>query len=182
MIDKRLIEEISRTAGRGITTSSDFDWLSEKIYERLHERISGTTLKRMFGYLKEPVTPRLSTLNALARFIGYRDYEHFCLRNGENGVQSHLVLQDSLRTEDLEVGQRLKLTWLPDRLCVISHLGEGRFKVEEVENTKLMEGDTFTAHLIINHEPLYLDHFLRNNEELPTYVVGRKDGVQFELL
>ncbi len=73
MIEK-LKEEIIKTVGRTIRTPLDFEWLSEKIFERTSERLSPTTLKRLFGYLNECVKPRNVTLDILARFVGYKDY------------------------------------------------------------------------------------------------------------
>ena len=59
-------------------TPKDFDFLSEQIFEKEHQTVSPTTLKRMWGYLSETATPRLSTLNILSQFIGYDDWDSFC--------------------------------------------------------------------------------------------------------
>lgn len=55
-------------------TPKDFDFLAEQIFDKLHENVSPTTLKRIWGYLSEPSTPRLSTLDILARFLDYIDF------------------------------------------------------------------------------------------------------------
>ena len=51
-------------------TPKDFDFLAGQIFDKLHENVSSTTLKRIWGYLSEPSTPRLSTLDILAQFVG----------------------------------------------------------------------------------------------------------------
>ena len=48
------------------------------LYDQTHAKISTTTLKRIWGYLSEGVTPRRYTLDQLARFIGYDDFDAFC--------------------------------------------------------------------------------------------------------
>ena len=65
-----------------------------------------------------------------------------------------------------------------DRRCVVTHLGNGRFRVDEAENSKLSVGDTFECHLFINHEPLFLDKVIRQNQQSPLYyVAGQRNGV-----
>lgn len=68
---------VERKAGRKMQTNKDFDCLSESIYDQTHAKISTTTLKRIWGYLSEGVTPRRYTLDQLARFIGYDDFDAF---------------------------------------------------------------------------------------------------------
>ncbi len=178
---EKLKEEIERMMGRQIKTPADFDCLSNSVFERTKVQLSTTTLKRLFGYLDEPVNPRLFTLDVLSRFVGYRDYATFCQASGDESSQSNLVLGQSVATDELATGQRLVLSWRPDRRCVVEHLGEGRFVVKESQNSKLNAGDRFTCHLFIAHEPLYLNDLVHNDEAPAVYVAGRKDGILFEI-
>ncbi len=90
-----LCEKIEEVVGQKIKSPKDFDFLSEQIFDKLHERISATTLKRLWGYLDESTVPRQSTLDILARFIDYTDWEHFCkvqekgLENLQQGNNEH---------------------------------------------------------------------------------------------
>ena len=74
----RLRDVIEETVGRKMKTPKDFDFLAGLIFDKLHENVSSTTLKRIWGYLSEPSTPRLSTLDILAQFVDYKDWEAFC--------------------------------------------------------------------------------------------------------
>ena len=74
----QLREAIEKVVDRKMKTPKDFDFLSGCIFETLHQNISATTLKRIWGYLAEPVVPRLSTLNLLAQFVGFENWETFC--------------------------------------------------------------------------------------------------------
>ena len=74
----RLREAMEEKAGRQMRTPKDFDFLSESIFEALHQKVSATTLKRLWGYLAESSAPRISTLDILAQYVGYTDWDHFC--------------------------------------------------------------------------------------------------------
>ena len=178
-----LLRAVQEACGYSFSSSRDFDNLSEKIMLRTRERISPTTLKRMFGYLKEEVAPRAFTLDVLAQFVGYKNYEAFCqdFNKGEK-VQSNVVLSQKLSADCLAVGQRVRLTWKPDRVCIIEYRGEGLWTVVEAQQTKLCAGDTFRCHLFIAHEPLFLDELRHGAGQPVSYVAGRKDGIMFELV
>lgn len=75
-----LRQKIEEKSGRQMLTSKDFDYLSDCVFEECHQKISPTTLKRLWGYLSEVATPRISTLNILSQFAGYQDWESFCLQ------------------------------------------------------------------------------------------------------
>ena len=86
----------------------------------------------------------------------------------------------------LAVGDRLLLTWHPDRRCVIEHQGSGQFRVAEAENTKLAVGDTFECALMMEGEPLYvgnLTHLLADGSTMGpvSYLAGKQGGVTFEV-
>lgn len=70
----QLREAIERKIGRTMQTPKNFDFLSEQIYGQLHETVSASTLKRLWGYLPGR-TPRLSSLDILSRFVGYKGWE-----------------------------------------------------------------------------------------------------------
>ncbi len=178
-----LCEAIEKSCGFPVTTPGDFERLSSKIFDFQHVTISVSTLKRIWGYAGLSTTPRLFTLDTLSRLAGYKDYKAFMESVGQSTVsQSHLFLYDALTADELTKGARLQLSWLPDRLCVVEHLGKGEFTVIQAENTKIKEGDTFKCHLFINHEPLYIDHLQHGDLPPVRYVAGRQDGVTIRLL
>ena len=74
----QLREAMEKKAGRQMHTPKDFDFLSESIFEELHQKVSATTLKRLWGYLQESSAPRTSTLDLLAQYVGYADWDSFC--------------------------------------------------------------------------------------------------------
>ena len=176
---ERLCREVERVLGREVITKGDFVWLSDALFDSIGERLSPSTLKRIWGYFDSDVQPRDTTLNILARFVGYRSYARFVDCTDE--PQSNRVLSARLAADELEEGACVVLTWLPDRRVTVRHQGRGRFTVVKSENSKMQVGDTFTCHLMIQHEPLYLDNFIHQSDPPAGYVAGRKDGVMFSV-
>ena len=75
----RLREALEQAVGRKLQTPKDFKYLSDCIFDKLHEHISPTTFKRMWGYLTDAgAVPRKSTLDILSRFLDYPDWAAFC--------------------------------------------------------------------------------------------------------
>ncbi len=73
----RLREKIEEKLGRPIRSPKDFNFLAVEIFAEVHVNISATTLKRVWGYIEGGKMPRLSTLDVLAWFVGYDDWESF---------------------------------------------------------------------------------------------------------
>ena len=55
--------------------------------------------------------------------------------------------------------------------------GDYRFIVEQAENSKLKEGNTFRCALFILGEPLYLNDLMQGDNPPVAFVVGNKDGL-----
>lgn len=80
---KKLLHAIEQQTGLNMQHNHDFVSLSQQIFERLHESISDSTLKRLWGYVDpQNVKPRTNTLNILAVFLGCKDFESFCKMGG----------------------------------------------------------------------------------------------------
>lgn len=178
-----LKREVERTAGHTLKEAGDFERLSELLFSHTREQLSSTTLKRFWGYLKnEEVQTRRHTLDVLSRFIGFRNYEDFCAHSDRlDEVQSGIMTGERIETGKLKRSQRLIITWRPDRRIMVKHQGGGLFEIVEAENTKLCVGDTFRCHLMIQHEPLYMDEVVHQGMPALTYVAGQKDGVMVEV-
>jgi len=178
-----LKQEVERTFGRQLKEARDFEQLSHLLLSHTRERLSPTTLKRFWGYLKnEKVQTRSHTLDVLAQFVGYKNYEDFCGKTERlDEVQSGIKTEARITSEELRRGQRLTITWRPNRRIMIRHQGEGRFEIVEAENTKLSVGDSFRCHLMMQHEPLYLDEVMHQGQPAMVYVAGQKDGVVIEV-
>jgi len=86
-----LCQALEKKAGRRMHTSKDFENLAAGIFEQTHELVSASTLKRLWGYLAEGVTPRRSTLDILSRYLGFEGWDDFCERQTEESSLSGAV-------------------------------------------------------------------------------------------
>lgn len=179
----KLRTAIEQAVGKTMDTYKDFDVLSDRILARVGEMVSRNTLRRIWGKLNDNTVPRTSTLSILSRFLGYANFEQFCNNNKNVDVDSSPVLGRRLSVPDgLTPGDRLRLTWQPDRVCDIEYNGSLHFVVINSKNTRLLPGDTFLSALIVENAPLYLDQLQRKGQPPMVYVCGKKTGVRFERL
>lgn len=179
---ERLCRNVEATANLKATTPRDFELLSESICNLTGILLSPTTLKRIWGYLDEAVTPRRSTLDTLARYCGWRDYEHF-LSSISPDIESGNVGSKVIRAgEGISRGERVKLFWNPSRVCIIEYIKGLEWKVVDSEGTRLKAGDTFRCPVIISGEPLYLDNLIHDGVHGGVYVCGSKSGITFEIV
>ncbi len=173
-----LRQDIEREVKRKIRTPYDFEFLAGVIWERLHENISPTTLKRLWGYLDGADTTRRSTLCLLSQFLGFADWEAYLSSlNQRSETESDTFAGEGIHTDQLAPGDRIEVTWLPNRRCVFRYEGGAHFYVETAKNSKLQAGDRFDTACFLIGQPMYLDN-LRRGENTPTsYVAGSKTGL-----
>ena len=171
---------IEASIKRKIETPADFDFLRGIIWERTHEQISTSTLKRLWGYVDGVDSARNSTLNVLSKALGYENWDAFILKlKSENVDNSDLVMSESVSSSDLKIGDRLMIAWQPNRVCRLKYLGDNQFEVMESHNSKLKVGDTFRCGLFILGEPVYINDLRQNNGtgEPKLFVIGNKSGL-----
>ncbi len=87
---KHLIEAKLGWGNSDHWTNQDFDLLSDKIHEATGVRLSQTTLKRIWGKLKYDSAPAVTTLNTLARFLGFEYWRDFKQKHGSPLIQAEL--------------------------------------------------------------------------------------------
>lgn len=171
-----------------LSVHGDFLKLSLVISQRISESISESTLERVWGYsTRHYDTVSVRTLNVLSRFIGAGSWKEFCesLKDADSG-DSELFTSKVIFSKDLHVGALIKLGWMPDRLCIVRHLGDCRFIAEETTNATMQPGDTFTCHQFQKGRSVCMDHFVQGNDtfkhedlahESLRYVVGQHSGL-----
>lgn len=76
MIDQ-LKEEVLRKFGESLISTKDCQHLSDQIYLETEQRISTTTIRRLYGFLKSNTMSAKFTLNALAKYVGFYSLEDF---------------------------------------------------------------------------------------------------------
>ena len=171
--------DVEARFGSHPATPADFELLIARIWDATHENIALSTLERLWGYVDGANNTRRSTLNLLARYIGFRDWDDYLeqLNRKEHG-SSHSFIAEGVHTRDLKPGQEIEVTWLPNRRCVFRYVGDMRFEVLESQHSKLHVGDTFLTTFFLKGQPLYIDHLILTGQSAVSYIAGNNGGLQ----
>ncbi|MBE6308341.1 MAG: hypothetical protein E7087_03430 [Bacteroidales bacterium] len=182
-INKNLRERVEAVAGEKIETPRDFNILAMRILDKNGTYISPITLKRFWGYLgkDKQKPPYKHTLNILAKYAGYINYDEF-INEKENNIESNFLLNKCLQTRSLRKGCKLEIKWRPNRCVTVQYEGMEMFKVTESINSKLSKGDTFIVGEIVDGEPLILSHLIHEGKQPVNYICGRLGGIKFREL
>ena len=143
---------------------ADFGALSIAILKTSGERLSADTLSRIWGYKKGYSSVRQSTVRVLEQYAKANEESDFI----------HTI---AIHADKCKIGDRVRIAWLPDRICVLSYLGNYRWRVEEAVNCKLHVGDTFSCRVMAQGEVLNVDHVVTTNGTFEGYYMGRKNGL-----
>ena len=139
---------------------ADFAELSLYIKKATGHDISPDTLSRLWGY----ATVRHSVIEILNAYA----------RGDE---ESDFVYQIAIKAEDLQAGEKVRIAWLPDRVCTLEYIGAYHWRVVEVTNSKLQVGDTFSCRVIAQGHPLIVDDLKTANQHYEGYTIGGKNGL-----
>lgn len=174
-----LKQAVERTIDFPLSTHGDFLRLSAGIEFTLREHMSESTLERLWGYsTRHYDTVSIRTLNVLSRFAGHQSWEEFCTTAEKAGSESELFADQAICSTDLNIGDKLRIGWPPDRICIIRYLGDNNFIAEETANSTMQPGDTFSCIQIQKGRPLHLDTFRKaGGSEKLRYVVGINTGL-----
>lgn len=174
MLPESIIQKILAKYGKEKVYSADCASLADKI------GLSETTLKRMLGLVGENSpernrTPHVSTMDILAKWLGYENYRALLREIGENNYSSEFTFMDYIDVKNLETGTQIQLKWEPSRIIVITYCGDENFIVNESKNSKLLKGDKIKlAHLVFGQE-LLIQEVFRGDRLLGPYR-GAKEG------
>ena len=173
-----LCRDIEQHFGQQLQSPADFQLLLQQIWEKQHAVLSLSTIKRLWGYVASNGTPRLSTLNTMAQFLGFADWNAYLVAlEQRGGIESALCTGEGIQTADLQAEDRIVVAWQPNRQCTFRYLGENQFVVEDSTNAKLQQGTTFSAARFMIGQPMYLDNILLADGTHTSYVAGKSHGL-----
>ena len=172
---------IEQKFGKKLKVHNDFVLLSEDIFTTLKEHISESTLERIWNYsTRSRDSFSLRSMEVLCAYCGFRNWEEFSSSLKKNGSDSGMFDEISISSSQLNPGDKIKIGWLPDRVCIIRYLGENRFVAVECKNSTMMPGDTFSSLQFMLHQPAILHNFSPGGTEpltSKTYIIGKKEGI-----
>ena len=105
---ERLQRLIKEKAGLHTPTVAATYDLEVQIEEAVKERISATTLQRFFGLVVSKSKVRESTLNILARYVGFTSWQQFCKQEQALLRESkHAQLEKIIHSQDDDTAKKL---------------------------------------------------------------------------
>mgnify|MGYP000403897316 CR=1 FL=1 len=128
-----LLQKVVETHGCKMVHSKDCDNLAYKISEVCGESISGSTLKRLFGFIKSTSQPNKFTLNLLSRYVGHDDFSDFKSKYQpnlraeiKNSVNEFLEVNKlpAINYFDFTLGQKKIAEFLNSKFQLTSIIGE----------------------------------------------------------
>lgn len=174
MLPQSIISKILAKYGKDEIYSADCAPLAGEI------GVSETTVKRMLGLVGENSpernrTPHVSTMDILAKWLGYENYNALLREIGEEDSSSEFTSLESITVSDLDEGSQVQIKYEPARVIVMTYLGGGVFVINESKNSKLRKGDRIRlTQLVLGHE-LLVREVIRGESNLGGYR-GAKDG------
>ena len=175
---KCLRSDLEQRVGQQLQSPADFQLLIQQIWEKNHAVLSLSTIKRLWGYVESNGAPRLSTLNTLAQFLGFTDWNAYLVAlEQRGGTESAMFTGEGIQTADLQAGDKVAVAWQPNRQCTFRYIGDNQFIVEESKNAKLQQGTTFSAARFMIGQPMYLDNILLADGAHTSYVAGKHNGL-----
>ena len=169
----QLLKEKSRN---GLRQPSDCEFMSLDIESKTGVRIGATTLKRLLGFAQDERMPHTSTLDAIARYLGYAHWEELA-QIEDKGNSGFDRSDEEIRSVDLQRGAFVEITYLPDRIVRMQYFGDQIFGVIDSVNSKLQENDKVEIQSFVLNHPLLVLNVWRDGESLGQFTAGRVSGL-----
>lgn len=171
-----IVQLLKDKSANDLRLPSDCEFLSLDIESKTGVRIGATTLKRLLGFAQDDRLPHASTLDAIARYLGYAHWDE--LKDIEDKGNSDFgTTEEEIRSDDLAPDRIVEFTYLPDRLVRLKYLGSHRYLVMESRNSKLQAGDEVEVLSFVLHHPLLVLQVWRHGEKLGQFTAGRISGL-----
>ena len=165
--------------GRKVFTPSDFNSMLRDIEKNTHEKISLSTLKRIWGYVKSDHEPSFTILSILARYNGYSDFSDFeHSLDSRDGSDSEFFMGKTVLSTNLTAGNRVKLGWDNNKHCTLQLIQGDLYRVVESVNIKLSVDDVLQCPLFCLGRPFIAFNIRRAEGIMPVYTAALNNGLK----
>lgn len=176
MLSQTILDKILEKYGRDSIYAADCAPLAGEI------GVSETTVKRMFGLVGKDSPernriPHNSTMDILAKWLGYDSYKDLLHEIGEGGFSSEFTSLHSIEAKNLEVGTQIQLRYEPARVIVMTYLGNEEFLINESKNSKLHKGDRVRIISLVLEQEVIASEVIRDGRFLGGYRAAKDGGL-----
>ena len=180
MLDKNLIKLLEEKSGNKLDSSSACERLVLDIESETGEKLGFTTLKRLLGFTSEHAEPRQSTLDVLARYLGFNFYKELEDVLNNRGDSDFDCNSESILSSRLPADTEINISYYPNRRLKLKHAKDDEFIVMESINGSLHPGDIVFIDTFTDGLPLVVKNVIRLGKSLGTYTAGKKLGIKIE--
>ena len=172
---------LKQKSNRDFRLSGDCEYLALDIESVTGEHIGVNTLKRLLGFIDDEREPRISTLDVIARYLGFDNWDVLSVYDARSN-SSFEPSTEEIRVSSLAIGQRLQISYLPDRQIDMEYIGENRFRILKSMNSKLKANDEITITHVVQSYPLLVSEVVRDGKSLGSFTAGKAQGIRFKIL
>jgi len=178
MLSPVIKEHIEKKLGKSIRYHSDLEFLCIEVEKETKQKISLNTMKRLFGFITGVSEPRLYTLDTIALYLGFTNWDVYLLSLDQSGNSGFNSLQE-IKIESLPVSSIVEFGYEPDRMVQIRYEGDNQFKVITSKNSKLLVNDLLElTHFVLNY-PLIILNVIREGKDMGRFTAGKVGGLTF---
>lgn len=136
-----IIEQIKQKSGLSFDRAADFSSLAALISEDTKNTIGATTLKRLFGYIEDARETNQSTLNIIARYLGFTSWEEYI--NSFRMDSSWNDDSDTIWVANLTLGASIEVVYLNRSVSfeVVNTIEGKALRVVDAKNSSLRKDD-----------------------------------------
>lgn len=176
-LSENTISRLQSVISLDLRTSLGCTMLAREISNAMKEPISANTLKRAFGIINSTTSPSLYTLNLIARYAGYADWESFV--NDKSIRTSEFGYSDMVSMLEIPTGNSIRFGYSPNRCVSMRCIGQCRFVVTESVNSKLCVDDVVSVNQVAKGHPIEILSVERGGSNLGSFTAGLHDGISF---
>lgn len=175
MLSPVIKNKIEQKFGAPIRYPKDCDSLADSISRECKCKISGSTLKRMFGLIKGTEKPRLWTLDLLANYLNYKSWDDLMnhLTDNKPSVTQKI---ESVNSKNVNPGFIYQISFGKNISVIIEYTGKNLYEVIEQERTVLLKSDIICIEKIQLHLPLVVKSIQRGKLILDSVLIGTVTG------
>ncbi|MBL7889706.1 MAG: hypothetical protein JNL24_09140 [Bacteroidia bacterium] len=175
MLSPLIRKKIEQKFGSPIRYPKDCDALADAISRECRCKISGSTLRRLFGLAKGIDKPRLWTLDTLSNYLGHDSWENLMNQITGNKIEKSPKIE-SVLSKNAGLGAIYSVSFGKNSSVIIEYKGRNLYEVIEQEKTVLLRADIVCIEKIQQHLPLLVESIQRGRLALDGVLIGTVTG------
>lgn len=175
MLSKIIKEKIHHRFGNEVRYPKDCEVLAQHISHHCKTQISGSTLRRLYGFVKGVREPRLYTLDIIAEYLGYKSWEQLLKSFEKDETHGEKVIE-RLSPQQIKSGHVVVISYEPKKVVELKKHGN-IFIVVSSNEKKLHLNDEVKFVLLELHYPLTFTHVIRQGSSVGRVQVASVSGI-----